>query len=250
MQSSLAHRAIRKLDRAARFLSPRLWAELAIATRNKTFEAEYWLLPRLVSGGVAVDVGANEGLFSYYMAKTAERVHAFEPNPACLPRLRRLVGSRVSVHGCGLSDHDGIAELRFDPRKTGFGSIDPANRLDIDGLDASASERIQIHTLDSFALRGVTFIKIDVEGHEAAVIRGALATITACRPALLIESELRHNAGAFSELVSTLRPLGYRVGYWDDGRVVPVDTGDLPALQGAHGRYVNNFLFQPPERSL
>ena len=47
-----------------------------------------------------------------------------------------------------------------------------------------------------------------------------------------------------------MQPLGYGAAYWDGEEAKPVAPEDLAALQRSSGRYVNNFLFLPPERSL
>lgn len=232
-------------------LAPKLWLELEIARRNPHFEPEFWLLPRFCAGvRCAVDVGGNQGAFSYYMSKSAGEVHVFEPNPVCLGDIKRLQRPNVHLHAVALSDSRHSATLRFDPGNTGIGTIESANLLDRNpGIKQVVEIEVDCLPLDDFSLAEVSFIKIDVEGHEAAVVRGGLGTIGAFRPILLIESELRHNPNAFPEIEAMLIPLGYSAWRWADGRFLPTTAIDLPALQadGPAG-YVNNFVFAMKDR--
>ena len=231
-------------------ISPRLWAEFDIMRRNKYFEPEFWLLPELCKGvEVAVDVGGNQGLFSYYMSKSASAVHVFEPNPICLAQMKRLGRRNIVVHPVALSSQIGELTLRFDPQNTGIGTIEAANRLDQNaGIKTITERQVQVCRLDDFGLSGVGFVKIDVEGHEAAVVEGGLRTIAATRPILLIESEVRHNPTAFSSLEALLEPLEYTAWYRSDGRFLQAKSGDLPRLQRDGSVYINNFLFVPRQR--
>ena len=61
-------------------------------------------------------------------------------------------------------------------------------------------DTVQTRTLDSFSFHNVGFIKIDIEGHELAVISGARNTIEQSRPAFLIECEERNTPGGLNEL--------------------------------------------------
>lgn len=236
--------------RTAGHVSPRIWAEFDIARKNRHFEPEFWLLPQLCAGvETAVDVGGNEGLFSYYMAKHAQTVHTFEPNPICLAQMRRMRRPNITVHPVALSRSPGELVLRYDPGNTGIGTIEAANRLDQNaGIRSVVEKTVSVRTLDSFGLSRVGFIKIDVEGHEAAVVAGALLTITEGSPVLLIESELRHNPNAFPEVEATLASLGYSAWCLVGGRLERVTAADLPRIQRGVGAYVNNFLLVPPER--
>src|SRR5262249_58005565 len=97
------------------------------------------------------------------------------------------------------------------------------------------------------------FIKIDVEGHESAVLRGAKNLLTASRPVLLIELELRHNPNVFEEVWRVLDPLGYQMKCCTQAGLQPVDRARIGALQTgrpeSNPNYVNNFVFEPPPRS-
>ena len=117
-------------------------------------------------------------------------------------------------------------------------------------------------TVDSLGLENVTFIKIDVDGHEVPVLRGAGEVITRDQPRLLIEVEQRIQP--VTDVIDQMRSYGYR-GWVLPGRGwVPVDSFPLAAHQArtAHvsergllaralwpsPRYVNSVLFLPKDQ--
>ncbi len=232
---------------------PRLRLDVDIARKCKHFEQEYWLLPKLCDRGrSSVDVGGNQGIFAYYMAKLSKTVHVFEPNPICLDEIGRIKTRNMVVHGVALSDAPGRVNLRFDPHNTGVGTIEEKNRLDNNlGIKEIVEREVEVSRLDDFQFGPVAFIKIDVEGHEPAVVRGAADLIERDRPAFLIESERRHNETAFEELGDFLAPLGYQTWRWTEAGLVKVSSQDLDQLQAGlpetNPGYVNNFLFLTDE---
>jgi hypothetical protein len=105
-------------------------------------------------------------------------------------------------------------------------------------------------------LESVGFIKVDVEGHELAVLLGARKILERDRPAILVEAEERHRPGAVQSIRDLLTPLGYHGFMLDAGRLSPISNFDatrdqfIPAdrvdnLNGGNyeGRYINNFVF-------
>jgi FkbM family methyltransferase len=176
-----------------------------------------YAMNKVRSGSIFVDVGAHLGTYSYSLSKMA-RVEAFEPSPECCARLRAW--SRASVHEIALSDSAGTANL-YTPIKGGrlaLGLATVANKIPHSRVDV-----VRTATLDSFDLHDVSLIKVDVEGHEAAVLRGARQTIGRELPALIVEMEIRHGADVPS-LIATIQNLGYYL---------------LPQLSP------QNFLFEP-----
>lgn len=138
-------------------------------------------------GLVAIDVGAYTGLFSVVAAQRGAQVVAFEPMPANRWRLSCNLGLnkvQARVLPCALSDRDGPMSLHHNPRVplTTGASLESGNALH------RATTEVMCTTLDALAFANVCAIKIDVERHEAAVLRGAMATICRERPHLLIET--------------------------------------------------------------
>lgn len=234
---------------------PALWLGYRRRFRRHQFEREYWLVPLFCNPQkLAVDVGANMGEYSYYMAGHARNVIAFEPNQDLWPHLRRLLGRRVRLESAALSASDGVADFRYVEDNTGVATIERSNTL----LMIAERERVKVRsvqtrTLDSYDLRDVSFIKIDVEGHEEEVVEGAAATLARERPVLLIESENRHKPGAPDRLAVRLRGLGYSGFYVLGKELRPVESIREEDRDGANammpGRtYINNYVFIPAGR--
>lgn len=236
-------------------VAPRAWLSLEIARRNPHFEKEYWLLPQLVRRDAnAVDVGGNTGLYAYYLSKLVRSVHVFEPNPICLQRLERVRRRNMVIHEVALSDHRGEATMRFDPGNDGVGTIEERNRLDNNpGIQSVVERTVKVCPLDDLHLADVGFMKVDVEGHEPSVVRGALRLIEAQKPVLLIEIERRHNATAFEEIEDLLSPFGYSPRRLSESGMVPVLRSEIDGLQvlpmSSDHPYINNFFFIPQERN-
>jgi FkbM family methyltransferase len=231
---------------------PRLWIELAMRVMPRHFERELWLIPLLCDENrIAIDVGANQGVYSYYMSKFAKKVVAFEPNADLLPALRKTLNANVEVENSALSDTSDYAVLKIDPSDMGLSTIEERNRLaSFAHPNNYASREIPTRTLDNFRFSNISLIKIDVEGHEEAVIRGAEKTIRANNPVLIIESENQHNTGAPVRLEKMLSELGYTCFYLYErslrkfSQLRAADT-DLRNLFSDTTPYINNFIFIP-----
>ncbi len=231
---------------------PRLWMNYNVRFRKVHFEAEYWLTPVFCRRDkISVDVGVNEGRYSHYMAKHSRQVIGFEPNTDLWPRLNRLLSGKVRLESAALSDKTGSAEFRYVEDNTGVATVEVRNALSmVADPDTIKTRTVDLRTLDSFALTDVSFIKIDVEGHEESVIAGASETLTRCRPVLLIESEDRHNPGAPQRLTGMLADMGYAGFFAKDRSLQPiamlkksdVNPASL-AIEG--GVYINNFIYIP-----
>ncbi|MCX7631587.1 MAG: FkbM family methyltransferase, partial [Geminicoccaceae bacterium] len=131
------------------------------------------------------------------------------------------------------------------------GSLEPdANP----GLDQTV-RTVEVATLDGLDLPPLGFVKIDVEGHELAVLEGGLDRLRRDRPRLLIEIEERHHPNGSDRVPALLDRLGYEAFYWGQDGLRPLGETPITALQNAAnakpvaGRplstrgYVNNFLF-------
>lgn len=148
-------------------------------------------------GGTMLDVGANTGLYSLLatMVRPDVAAIAFEPFPPLLPLLRANLaanrwGGRVEVVECAISDEPGEAEL-FIPDPA-HGLVESSCSLNGSFKDnPTGSVTVNVDTIDRIvaARPGLrpTFIKVDVESLEHAVLGGARATLAAHRPIAFIE---------------------------------------------------------------
>jgi hypothetical protein len=95
-------------------------------------------------------------------------------------------------------------------------------------------------------LSKIGFVKIDVEGHELAALRGAAATIENSLPNFLIEAEERHRKGAVASVRMFLSQYGYDGLFHFDGKLLPLQDFDASIHQDISATdrpYVNNFIF-------
>ncbi len=206
------------------------------------------LLPHLGPGGVAVDAGAHKGAYTWWFAKRvgeAGVVLAFEPQPELAEqtaRAARALGlGQVRVYGAGLSETSGEAKLAY-LESTTHGAT-------LNGLEFPETRHRVIPTvaLDDFGLARLDVLKIDVEGHEQPVLRGARSSLERLGPALLIEIETRlHEGGAnpVEEVRGMLEPMGYAGWFFVRDGVRRVEEFDAATHQAyGRGHYSNNFFF-------
>jgi FkbM family methyltransferase len=145
-------------------------------------------------GTVALDVGASIGLWTVQLAKVAASrdalLWAFEPNPANTAWIRRNVAlndlsGTVTVCEMGLGDRAESLVLVGSEYGVGNGAIELEPS---EGTDKHPRIPITLRRLDDIALPArVSFIKIDVEGYEAAFLRGAAGLIERDRPVIFGE---------------------------------------------------------------
>ncbi len=152
-------------------------------------EQEYDLLPDLVrSGDVVLDLGANVG---HYTARLSElvgpagRVYAFEPFPQTFAVLKRnavrFKYKNVMLINMAASDHNG-----FDSMKVGRFDNGLPNRY-MASIAKDGDVQISCTTIDRLNIPNVSFIKIDIERHEMAALRGMEGLLARSRPTILIE---------------------------------------------------------------
>jgi len=221
-------------------------------------EPELRLLSAFRGTGNFIDVGANIGGWSIRAAKLFRQVFAFEPDRNVSALLRATMPANVIVYPIALSDHSGTAQLAvpvLDGREV-------ATRASLQsGANPGFSEihrEVPLATLDSYQLRDIAAIKIDVEGHEASVLDGAAETIARERPVLIVEVEERHHRGRSHEVFDRLLRQGYVCKFVRDNRLNQFNITMIRELQPVemkpevglkHAKYINNFIFVPQERS-
>lgn len=230
-------------------VAPRLLWRLRVRRWNvQQTEPEMALLPQVCDRRrISVDVGASLGTYTMHLLCYSKACHAFEARPQQAAALAQLfAGSAVSVEAVALSDRPGTAELRMTPNDLGRSTIHGENPLA--GMRDVQVVSVPTRTLDSYGLRDVAFVKIDVEGHELAVLRGADETLRREQPVLLIEIEERHSEGAVAHATDFLRARRYSGFFLLDGVLNPISAFQRELHQDHQGtcnRYVNNFLFLP-----
>ena len=200
-------------------------------------EPELSALPRvldtfLLDTKVAVDVGANHGLWAVELARRYEQVIAIEPNPYVAAGLRTLVPDNCKVIECGVSRNPGTLLLHVPSVNgrvlSGWASFESNNCPDADQI---LDVEVVVRTLDEILAKVTpSFIKMDVEGHEFEAIAGAQDVLTRARPVLMIEVK-RHDE---DQLTAALLAMGY----------VAVDLERICGIPGAP----ENRFFVPTEK--
>lgn len=152
---------------------------------NPEINGEYWLVRQVIervrNGAVLLDIGANKGDWTEQVLACAKsrklsvRVHAFEPSS----ETRQMLSTRfsenptVEIHSTAMSEKAGTATLYVNHAGSGTNSLHP--------VSGKQEESIAVTTLDDFLadhnIEHVAFAKIDVEGFDGLVIKGAGATL-------------------------------------------------------------------------
>ncbi len=173
-----------------------LWHEREIVGRISSLFRE---------GETFLDIGANVGGYSIRAAKHGMKVIAFEPNPDAASVLRENIrlnfpstNTQVEVRqvALGLKDETAFLILR-------------GGRSEM----ADEGERVEVRRLDSYSFDNISLIKIDVEGHEEAVLRGAERTLTKHRPRLVVEVHGEMGSARAESCKDLLETLGYRTSW-------------------------------------
>lgn len=179
--------------------------------------------------GVAIDVGANFGLWSYRLAQLFSQVYAFEINQVAARRLSAYRHPKIKIIYQGLSSREAEATLYIPVVNgqdvTGWATLEKRTEF-----ENYREKTVKIRRLDSFDLKNVAFIKIDVEGHEVEVLEGSIETLRANRPLLNVEIAERN----MEKVASFMAALDYTMR-------------DFHALTGIRG-FHENHLFIPNEK--
>jgi FkbM family methyltransferase len=184
------------------------------------------------ANAAAVDVGANVGIYSGLLSRIFGDVISIEPHPACQSYLRRVLPSNCRLVEAAASDSEGTAVLRVPKSIDGFAQTTRSTVSEANDLDGLAPQnivevRVPTSTVDKIvdeygAGLPITLLKIDVEGHEFAVLRGAARTLSRHKPALFIELEERHGVKP-TEVLLWLHEIGYDVFSLQGADFVPVE---------------------------
>lgn len=171
-----------------RFLYPQL----------KQSELDIFIIRKL-SFNLAIDVGANVGIYALELAKVSNKVLAFEPVLDTFKILKAVAPSNVRVQKFALGAHNEESNIYIpvtqDGKCYGLASIIPQTKSE------AIEEKIIIKIFDENRREFLgeidgfpDFVKIDVEGFEGNVLKGMSETILLSYPTFLVEVEKRHNA--------------------------------------------------------
>lgn len=159
----------------------------------------------LKTGNNYYDVGANIGYFSRLAQSYGAKVQAFEPHPKILKRLEENLSGleQIQTNGIALSDQEGEFSLyvpkNFE-KNEGVASLEP--------MPDSVEVKVQTKCLDQICFDQIHLMKIDVEGHEASVLRGAKQKLAKKQIDFIVFEEF---GGPQAETIQIFAQLGYKV---------------------------------------
>jgi FkbM family methyltransferase len=228
-----------------------------VLTVRSFWSPEAALMVRLVeTGDHVLDIGAHAGWYTRVLSKAvgpSGRVYSFEPVPQTFALLSFCVRSlrlrNVTLFNFGASRESGAAIMTVPEYPTGGENFFQASlSSEPQGPASLRTYSVQLRTVDSLLpapARPITFIKCDVEGHEAEALEGASRTIDRDRPALCVEvvSGDPDVMGTPSQLLmSSLADWGYEPYWLEAGRLVRRRPGNRSVnyffLTPAHLRYL------------
>jgi len=175
--------------------------------------------------GITFDIGANQGFYTYFLATLGFDVHAFEIDKTNFKALQHgllynptEVANRVQLYSMGLSDKNALLEKRGSSYD---GYLVPAKKHSIGSVLSITSDCFAQHTKPD--LEHVAFVKIDVEGFEIAVLKGA-------------QNSLFHPDVKIGSLLMEVGP-----SRWERGNI-GVDDG-IREMKRMRNRFQKSFIF-------
>jgi len=232
-----------RVKRACLSAWPSLWWWVRRSVKGDLEPEVELILSLCEANGTFVDVGANWGAYSFRALKLGRRVHACEPQPLLAQVLRQGLGPLgITVHEVALSDSSSTRILRIPKNDYGYSTIEERNLLQgsADLTLGVRAQEVSTCRLDDLEIPRVSLIKIDVEGHEMAVLTGAAKLLERDAPSVIVEAEDRHNPGTRGRVWQFFAQRRY-LAFWYRG-------GLLVELASESEVNARNLIFVHPDR--
>lgn len=220
------------------------------------FDAELLLLEFFSNTNtVFFDIGANKGEYGFYAEKiiNPKNIYLFEPEKRLHTQLKAIF-SKCNVLNIALSNTIGKRQFKIPIINNKLDNC--LSSLETDRVEENETNAIiyevNTNTLDNFVNQtniSPSLIKIDVEGHELSVIKGAENTINKNKPTLIIEIEQRHHANFdVNELFNNFKNLGYNCFYYSKQYAQLFSYEEKKYLTNdvsffGTKNYINNYIF-------
>jgi FkbM family methyltransferase len=136
---------------------------------------------------LALDIGANVGLWSRDLTHVFDRVIAFEPVSEfrdCL--IKNVPAKNLEIRPYALGAEDTFIDMIITAENTGHSHVD---------ISTMGHGTTPMYRLDSLELPKIDYIKIDCEGYENTILRGAQETIMRDRPIMVVEHKRHKDVG-------------------------------------------------------
>jgi FkbM family methyltransferase len=195
-------------------------------------------------GDVVLDIGANIGAHALHLAHavgTGGKVWAIEPTDYAIGKLRSNIALNADIAGriicCQLMLVDRAEDFPVPPLHSSWPLMGGSDLHDRHGGRLMSAKNARAVTLDAliceFGIERVDFIKLDIDGHECGMLRGAHAALTALRPVILLElspHQLDETGGSIEELVELLAEAGYTLHNVSSRAPLPMNGAKLRTL--------------------
>lgn len=214
-------------------------------------EQEINLVKKFIKSGTdSIDVGVYRGVYSYEMSKYSEKVHSFEPNPIIFKYINKNLKKfikNIHLYNFALSNQNKTINLKIPIRNSNsnkeifeeYYEMGKATIHNENNFENYENFEIQTKKIDELSFDNkISFIKIDVEGHELEVIEGAINTIKRDKPVLLVEIEKQYTKKEVAESINFINSLGYKSYFFNKKDLK--STTELNNLD-----LFNNFIFFP-----
>jgi FkbM family methyltransferase len=195
------------------------------------------------SGGVALDIGANIGAHTLSLARAVGptgKVYAFEPTDFAMEKLRRNLALNPDLEKRVVCAQVMLMDRRGAKAQPLYASWPLGDTRGVHALHRGRkkqSGKARATTLDAFLAKHrvgrVDFIKLDIDGFECSMLKGARRTLKRWRPAMVLElspHQLDEQGGSIEELTQILRKAGYALRQLGSGAELPLDGGALRAF--------------------
>lgn len=216
---------------------------------------------------VAIDVGAALGGYTWILDRASRRVIAFEPGAVHADFIARgLSGTNIELVRAAVGREEATVRMYTpgcDTNALHSATLSSSNPV-AHAASVVVNDVAQL-SIDAFVRQWLVpgerldFLKVDVEGYELAVFKGAAETLARDHPLVLCEIEARHNAD-YARVFGLFRDLGYSAFVLKQGRFVRFEGDALESVQHEEdlayrlspdyepgsGRYINNFIFEHP----
>jgi FkbM family methyltransferase len=246
MNSPNIQKALLPFGRRLRYaLTPKkLYAGYRAARDLRSYEPELKMLHLLVDAERnAIDGGANRGSYAHFLSKLCHQVYAFEPNPVMRDYLERATGENVTVYPEALSDRESETLFTVPKAKNGFRNTSGTLQSEVYPESTSLQFDVMTKRMDDFPIYNVGFIKLDVEGHELNVLKGAEKLLLRDRPILLIEITERLSGQSVAHSIREINAYGYRPLVILNGCLTSLNPGQATTLKRSR-----NVIFLPHEQ--
>jgi FkbM family methyltransferase len=217
-----------------------------------------YILDNLKKGEVAIDIGANKGGFLYWMARSVGpkgRAIGFEPQRFLFEFLSDFYSNKpqVKIEHEALSDKAETVTMII-PENGKTSSPGASIHFTTADNPSARTEEVTTESLDSYCAANKiipNLVKIDVEGHELKVVKGAAATFAAHKPRVILECEaMQVGKELVNETLSFLLSLGYNGFFYFNGNRTDIREFDPETHQPSsfsgkkRNVYVSNFFFE------